>query len=71
MAKKKKRSTKAKIIKGVWTKSDVAMLKKLFPSNPTTMVAGELCRGIDAVKKKAARTGLQKTKRYMKTLGRG
>ena len=71
MAKKKKRSAKAKITKGIWTKSDVAMLKKLFPSNPTAMVAGELCRGIDAVKKKAARTGLQKTKRYMKTLGRG
>ena len=47
-----------------------SLLKKLFPSNPTAKVAAKLKRPTDAVKKKASRMGLRKSKKYMKSLGR-
>jgi hypothetical protein len=59
-----------KAIKGVWTKGDLSLLKKLFPNNPTAKIAVKLGRATDAVKKKASRMGLRKSKRYMKSLGR-
>ena len=65
MAKKRK-----KLIKGLWTKSDISTLKKLFPSNPTAKIAKRLKRKTDAVKKKASRMGLKKAKSYLKKLGR-
>ena len=68
MAKKKK--AKRKAIKGLWSKSDVSLLRKLFPSNPTAKIAARLGRPTDAVKKKASRMGLRKSKKYMKSLGR-
>jgi len=67
MAKKKK---KKKLIKGLWSKSELALLKKLFPNNPTAQIAANLGRPNDAVKKKASRMGLRKSKKYLKTLGR-
>ncbi len=67
MAKKKKRK---KLIKGLWSKSELGQLKKLFPNNPTAKISSSLGRPNDAVKKKASRMGLRKSKRYMKTLGR-
>jgi hypothetical protein len=67
MAKKKKRK---KLIKGLWSKSELNQLKKLFPNNPTAKISSSLGRPNDAVKKKASRMGLRKSKRYMKTLGR-
>ncbi len=68
MAKKKKK--KKKLIRGLWSKSELALLKKLFPSNPTAEIAAKLGRPNDAVKKKASRMGLRKSKRYLKSLGR-
>ena len=62
---------KKKLIKGLWTKDDLKLLKKLFPSKPTAAIATALGRPNDAVKKKASRLGLRKAKKYMKTLGRG
>ncbi len=70
MAKKKKKAKKAKAVKGFWSKSDIQTLKKLFPNNPTAMIAKKLGRPTDAVKKKASRMGLRKSKKYMKSLGR-
>jgi hypothetical protein len=67
---KKKKAPKKKLKRGVWTKSDLATLKKLFPSNPTAAIAKKLGRPTDAVKKKASRMGLRKSKKYLKTLGR-
>ena len=67
MAKKKKRK---KLIKGLWSKSELNQLKKLFPNNPTAKISATLGRPNDAVKKKASRMGLRKSKRYLKTLGR-
>ena len=67
MAKKKK---KKKLIKGLWSKSELTKLKKLIPNNPTAKISATLGRPNDAVKKKASRMGLRKSKRYLKTLGR-
>ena len=67
MAKKK---TKKKLIKGLWSKSDLNQLKKLFPNNSTATIAAKLGRPTDAVKKKASRMGLQKSKKYLKSLGK-
>lgn len=61
---------KKKLIKGLWSKSELNMLKKLFPNNPTAQIAAKLGRPTDAVKKKASRMGLGKSKKYMKSLGR-
>ncbi|MFC1794003.1 hypothetical protein ACFL3Q_10510 [Planctomycetota bacterium] len=61
---------KKKLVKGLWSKSDVALLRKLFPNNPTAKIAARLGRPLDAVKKKASRMGLKKTKKYLKSLGR-
>jgi hypothetical protein len=56
--------------KGVWTKDDLKLLKKMFANNATADVAAKLGRPTEAVKKKASRMGLRKTKKYMKSLGR-
>ncbi len=68
MAQKKKK--KKKLIKGLWSKSELTLLKKLFPNNPTAQIAANLGRPNDAVKKKASRMKLRKSKKYLKTLGR-
>ena len=57
-------------IKGAWTKDDVKELRKLFPNRPTAEVAASLGRPTEAVKKKASRMGLKKSRVYMKGLGR-
>jgi len=67
MAKKKKRT---KLKKGLWSKGELTQLKKLFPNNPTAKISATLGRPNDAVKKKASRMGLKKSRRYLKTLGR-
>jgi hypothetical protein len=70
MAKKKKVTKKGKVRKGAWTAGDLKTLKSLFNSHTTAEVAKKLGRGLDAVKKKASRMRLRKTKPYMKKLGR-
>jgi hypothetical protein len=56
--------------KGSWTRDDVKQLKTLFPDRPTAEVAAELGRPTEAVKKKASRMGLRKSRKYMRSLGR-
>jgi hypothetical protein len=74
MAKKKKvtkkKAKKRKAPKGLWSKADINLLKKLFPTNATSKIAKKLGRKTDAVKKKASRMGLRKSKRYLKSIGR-
>lgn len=75
MAKKRKVTKKKKVVKkkaprGLWSKADVNLLKKLFPTNPTSRIAKKLGRKTDAVKKKASRMGLRKSKTYLKSIGR-
>lgn len=69
MARKRKISKRRKAPK-LWTTRDVNLLKKLFPTNPTSMIAKKLKRKLDAVKKKASRMGLKKSKKYLRSLGR-
>jgi hypothetical protein len=64
MAKKKKRA------KGFWSKADVNLLKRLFPNKPCIEVAKKLGRPFYAVKRKAYRLGIYKTRSYLKSLGR-
>ena len=59
-----------KLVKGLWSKDDIKQLRRLFPNQPTADVASNLRRPTEAVKKKASRMGLRKSKRYMKSLGR-
>ena len=66
---KKKKVTKKKAPKQ-WTKDEVNLLKKLFPTNPTSKIAKKFGRKTDTVKKKASRMGLSKSKRYLKSIGR-
>ena len=49
---------KKRLVKGLWAKSDISLLKKLFPNNPTAQVAARLGRSVDTVKKKAYGMGL-------------
>ncbi len=70
MAKKKKAAKRKKAVKGLWSLSEVKLLKKLFANNLTAEVAAQLGRKTDAVKKKASRMGLRKTKKYLKSIGR-
>jgi len=70
MARKKKAKKAKKTPKGLWTTRDLNLLKKLFPNNPTSKIAAQLRRKTDAVKKKASRMGLRKSKRYLKCIGR-
>ena len=65
---KKKKATKKKA--ALWTKAQVALLRKMFPSNPTSAIARKLGKKTDAVKKKASRMGLRKSKKYLKSIGR-
>ena len=71
---KKKWNSRGKISKKLrknsWMPAEVGLLKRLFADQPTARLAKKLGRKVDAVKKKASRMGLKKSKRYMKTLGR-
>ncbi|MEJ2648531.1 MAG: hypothetical protein P8016_09020 [Sedimentisphaerales bacterium] len=69
MAKKKTKKVK-KAVRGTWSPDDLRLLKKQFPNKSTAEVAKELGRPTDAVKKKASRMGMRKSKRYLKSLGR-
>lgn len=68
--KTKKRASVKRRLKGLWSTRDVNLLKKHFPNTPTAKLAKKLGRKVDAVKKKASRMGLRKSKRYLKSIGR-
>jgi len=70
MAKKKKAAKRKKVVKGLWSPNEVKLLKKLFANNLTAKIAAQLRRKTDAVKKKASRMGLRKSKRYLRSIGR-
>jgi hypothetical protein len=67
MAKKKKAK---RISRGQWSKRDLNLLKRLFPATATSKIAKKMGRKTDAVKKKASRMGLKKSKAYLKRIGR-
>ena len=55
---------------GLWSKDEIKILKKEFPNKSCEEVAKKLKRPLFAIKRKAYRLGIYKTKKYMKTLGR-
>jgi len=57
-------------IRGIWTKRDLRDLKRLFPSRSTKEVAELMNRPLQAVKKRASRLGLKKSKKRMTALGK-
>ena len=67
MAKKRKA---ARSPRGQWSKKDLNLLKRLFPVTATSKVAKKVGRKTDAVKKKASRMGLKKSKVYLRRIGR-
>ena len=62
---------RGKMKKGSWSKGELEALKKGFGDRLTAEIAEKLGRPLDAVKKKASRMGLYKSKSYLKSLGRG
>jgi hypothetical protein len=56
--------------RGQWSKGDLNLLKRLFPATATSKIAKKIGRKTDAVKKKASRMGLKKSKAYLKRIGR-
>jgi len=59
-----------KTVKGRWSKSDINLLRRLFPNNPTARVAARFGRTAKTVERKAYRMGLKKSRKYLKSLGR-
>jgi hypothetical protein len=53
-----------------WSKKDLNLLKRLFGVTATSKVAKKVGRKLDAVKKKASRMGLKKSKVYLRRIGR-
>jgi len=68
---KKKRKAKKKLKKGLWTTAEIQILRREFPKKSCVEVAKKLGRPLYAVKRKAYRLGIHKSKRYLKSLGRG
>jgi len=67
---KRKKAKKRRLVRGEWSKSDINLLKKEFPNKSCAEVAKKLGRPIYAVKKKAYRSGIYKSRGYLKSLGR-
>ena len=70
MAKKKKAAKRKNLKKGPWLTREINLLKKSFSTTPTAEIARQLGRPLDAVKKKASRMKLRKSKRYLKSIGK-
>ena len=61
---------KKKLVKKLWSKNDIKLLRKLFPNKNAKQVAAKLGRSVPAVSHKAERLKLKKTKTYLKAIGR-
>ena len=59
-----------KLRKNSWTREEVLILKKYFPNKPCDEVARKVGRPLYAVKRKAYRLGIHKSKKYLMSLGR-
>lgn len=59
-----------KLVKGRWSNGELKLLRKVFPTATTKQVAERLGRTMKSVEMKASKTGLKKSKRYLKSIGR-
>lgn len=64
------KTAKDNLYRGPWTKTNLRDLKTFFPHKSTRDVSYILNRPELAVKKKASRLGLKKSKKYLKSIGR-
>jgi DNA-binding Lrp family transcriptional regulator len=53
-----------------WTQQQIKILKSQFPGRPTAEIADLVGRSVEATKRKAARLGLKKSRKYLKSLNR-
>ena len=53
-----------------WTRQEVKTLKSIFGNTTNVKVAATLQRSPKAVERKAAKLGLTKTKKHLRSLGR-
>lgn len=53
-----------------WTKQEVRVLRRFFGSHSNASLGNMLKRSAKAIERKAAKLGLKKSKKYMKSLGR-
>ncbi len=53
-----------------WTKEELKDLKRLYPRLANVELAEQFGRPVTALRKKASRLGLRKSRRYMKSIGR-
>lgn len=51
-----------------WSKAEISRLKTDYPKKDTAVLAKRLGRSLEAVRFKAKKLGLKKTKGYMETL---
>ena len=61
---------KRKMKKGLWSREEIRILRREFPGKSCAEVAKKLGRPLYAVKRKAYRMGIYKTRKYLKSIGR-
>ena len=61
--------SKKKVKVGLWSDSEIKLLKKLYRNTSNRDIARQLKRGVEAVRIKGGRLGLCKTKKYLKSMG--
>ena len=61
---------KKKFKVGLWSASEIKLLKKLYGNTSNRKIARQLRRGVEAVRIKGGRLGLRKTKKYLKSIGK-
>lgn len=54
-----------------WSKDKDKLLKKLYPNISTNIIAEQFGRSAQSIRQRAYRIELKKTKKYLKSLGRG
>lgn len=59
-----------KLVRGLWSKDEVKLLKKLFPNRSTQEITDQLGRSFKSVQMKASKMRLKKSKKYLKSLRR-
>ncbi|MBN2019743.1 MAG: hypothetical protein JW749_05905 [Sedimentisphaerales bacterium] len=70
MAKKRKTQKNKKLKRGSWSAAEISLLERQFPDISCNKIAQKLGRPFYAVKRKAYRLGICKSKSYLKSIGR-
>ena len=57
-----------KLVTGVFSKNEINILKKMFPTTKTKDIAKKLNRKLKSVQARATKLGLKKTTKYLKKM---